>query len=90
MDFNREQFRKYVRRYVDALHAHKPGLEITNNWMYGATMPEPVTVPIDFISGDFPPNAPVNIERLEARYISSVGMPWDLMAWGFNRGDDCE
>ena len=89
LEFNREQFKKYVRKYADALHAHKPGFEITSNWMYSTLMPEPVTVPIDFISGDYSPNDSVNTARLEARYMGSTGMPWDLMAWGFNRGDNC-
>ena len=52
-------------------------------------MPEAITVPIDFISGDFSPGDSVNTARLEARYITSTGMPWDLMAWGFNKGDNC-
>ena len=87
--FQREQFRKYVTRYINALHAHKPGFEITSNWLYSTLVPEPITVPIDFISGDFSPNDSVNTARLEARYIGSTGMPWDLMAWGFNHGDNC-
>ena len=89
MEFQRENFRKYLRKYMDALHAHKLGFEITSNWMYSTLAPEAVTVPLDFISGDFSPNASVNTARLEARYIGSVGMPWDLMAWGFNAGDRC-
>jgi len=89
MDFHREHFREYLRRYIKALHTHKPEFEITSNWMYSTLAPEAVTVPLDFISGDFSPNASVNTARLEARYIGSVGMPWDLMAWGFNAGDKC-
>ena len=87
--FNREQFKKYVRKYVDALHIHRSGLEITSNWMFSTLMPEPVTVPIDFLSGDYSSQGSVDTARLEARYLSSTGKPWDLMAWGFNRGDNC-
>lgn len=87
--FQRDQFKRYVAKYTEALHSYKPGFEVTSNWMYSTLMPDPVTTPIDFISGDFSPNDSVNTARLEARYISSTGMPWDLMAWGFNKGNDC-
>jgi hypothetical protein len=40
LDFNREQFRKYVRKYVDAVHEHRPGFQITSNWMYSSMMPD--------------------------------------------------
>ncbi|MBD3184642.1 hypothetical protein GF312_20345 [Candidatus Poribacteria bacterium] len=89
LEFQRENFRGYLKKYMDALHEHKPGFEITSNWMYSTLAPEVVTVPLDFISGDFSPNDSVNTARLEARYISSTEMPWDLMAWGFNKGENC-
>lgn len=87
--FQRDQFKKYVAKYVEALHAHKPEFEITSNWMYSTLVPDPVITPIDFISGDYSPGDSVNTARLEARYIASTGMPWDLMAWGFNKGNNC-
>ncbi len=87
--FQREEFKRYVTKYANALHDHKPGFEVTSNWMYSTLLPEAITVPIDFISGDFSPGDSVNTARLEARYITSTGMPWDLMAWGFNKGDNC-
>ena len=89
LTFQRKQFQGYVRKYADALHAHRPGFEITSNWMYSTLVPEEPSVPIDFISGDFSPADAVNAARMESRYISSAGMPWDLMAWGFNKGEDC-
>lgn len=89
LTFQRDQFKKYVAKYAEALHAHKPGFEITSNWMYSTLVPDPITTPIDFISGDYSPGDSVNTARLEARYIASTGMPWDLMAWGFNKGNDC-
>lgn len=90
LDFQRTRFKEYVRTYADALHVHKPGFQVTSNWMYSSLVPEPVTVPIDFISGDYSPGDSVNSARFEARYMASVGMPWDLMAWGFNKGEDCD
>jgi hypothetical protein len=87
-EFHRENFRRYVKRYVDALHAFKPGFQITSNWMYSTRMPEEVKVPVDFLSGDYSPGDSVNTARMEARYLASTGAPWDLMAWGYNRGEN--
>ena len=88
VEVNREQFRRYVRKYVDALHEFKPGFQLTSNWMFTPLMPEPVSVPLDFLSGDCLPQEVVNLGRLTARYMPAVGIPWDLMAWGFNKGED--
>ncbi len=45
--------------------------------------PEPITVDVDYLSGDFP--APYGVEEacFEARFLASRGKPWDLMAWSF-------
>lgn len=83
LEFNRAQFRRYVRRYVDAVHAFRPGFQIASNWLYSTFMPERPEIPVDFISGDYLGNACISAARLEARYISQTGKPWDLMAWGF-------
>jgi len=83
LELNREQFRRYVRRYVDALHAFRPGFQIASNWLYSTLAPERPELPVDFISGDYAGNASISSARLEARYISQTGKPWDLMAWGF-------
>jgi hypothetical protein len=89
LEFNRERFRSYLRRYVKALHGHRAGFRIASNWMYSSLAPEPITVPVDYISGDFSPTDSVNTARVEARYMSQNGLPWDLMSWGFNRGREC-
>ncbi len=84
LEFQRQQFERYLTYYLDALHAFNPALEITSNWMYTAFTPRPVKAPLDFISGDYSAQDSVNTARFEARYIASTGMPWDLMAWGFS------
>ncbi len=89
LEFQREAFRQYVRRYVDALHEYKSTFQIASNWLYTSLSPDPPTVPVDFISGDYSPGDSVNTARLNARYMASTGLPWDLMAWGFNKGRDC-
>ncbi len=83
LEFNREQFRRYLKHYLDAIHAFRPGFEVASNWLYTTYVPEPPELPVDFISGDYLGNACISRARLEARYLSHVGKPWDLMAWGF-------
>jgi hypothetical protein len=85
--FHRRQFENYLRHWVDSLHAFNPNLQITSNWMYSIRVPKPVDVNLDFLSGDYSRDHSVDTARIEARYLASTGMPWDLMAWGFNKGD---
>jgi len=84
-DFHREQFLRYLRHWVDALHEVKPDLDITSNWMYSTYAPVEPEIELDYLSGDFSPEVSCDRARLEARYLASTGKPWDLMAWGFNR-----
>jgi hypothetical protein len=84
LEFNRAQFERHLTHYLDALHAYKPGVEITSNWMYTGFAPRPVKAPIDFISGDYSALDSINTARFESRYISNAGLSWDLMAWGFS------
>jgi hypothetical protein len=85
LDFNREQFRRYVRHYVDALHQSNPGFQIASNWLYSTMVPEKPDLPVDFISGDYLGNGAISTARLESRYMAQTGKPWDLMAWGFQQ-----
>ncbi len=83
VDFCREGFRAYVRRYVDALHAAKPGFEIASNWAWSSFQPEPVAADVDFLSGDLAGVKGFDAARWQARCLMHQGLPWDLMAWGF-------
>lgn len=83
MTIQRDQFFAYLKTYVDAVHAHAPGCEVCSNWLYSGHTPEPVRVPMDFISGDYSTTDSVNAARFEGRVMSNVGLPWDLMAWAF-------
>jgi hypothetical protein len=87
LDMQREQFRQYVALYVDALHRAQPGYQITSNWMYSTFVPERPTVPLDYLSGDVSDTAALRQARIQARYLSRCGKPWDLMSWGFERGN---
>jgi len=84
LDFTRDLFRKHLLKYINAIHAHNPAFQITSNWSYSSMMPEKVSVPVDFISGDVTPQNGVYRAAYEARCIAPQGLPWDLMAWGFS------
>jgi hypothetical protein len=85
LEFHRAQFRKYVRHYCEVLKPQRPKFQIASNWLYTTLVPEKPELPVDFLSGDYLGNASISAARLDARYLASVGKPWDLMAWGFQR-----
>ncbi|MCX6219559.1 MAG: alpha-L-fucosidase [Bacteroidia bacterium] len=84
LQFGRDGFKAYVTKYVTALHAANPKFQVASNWAFSTLMPEPVSIPVDFISGDFSALNSINSARSEARFIRNQGKPWDLMAWGFS------
>lgn len=79
VEYNRNIFRRYVKHYVDTLHQKYPSLQITSNWLFSDHMPEPVTIGIDFISGDTAPFNSLNATRFAARYLPQQNLPWDIM-----------
>ncbi len=81
--FHRDLFVEHVTKYTNALHAKKPGLNVTSNWMYSVRQPEAIEAPVDALSGDFDPSFGAERACAEARFLASRGLPWDLMAWGF-------
>lgn len=84
MQFNREGFRKYLRHYTASVRSEYPNFQICSNWAFTHHMPEPVSVALDFLSGDYSPNNSVNSARFAGRYLTLQGRPWDLMAWSFS------
>ena len=82
-DFCRELFRRYVRYYVDAVHAEYPDFQIASNWAYTDHMPEAVSADVDYLSGDFNPWNSFNVARYAGRAIAQHNRTWDLMAWNF-------
>ena len=86
--FHREGFKSYVRRYTDRLHGIDPQFQLTSNWAFSSYMPEPVSIGLDFLSGDYAPRNAVNTGRIEGRSLAAQGKPWDLMAWGFAHPGD--
>jgi len=84
MQFHREAFRAYLRHYTAAVHSEYPEFQICSNWAFTHQQSEPVSVALDFLSGDYSPNNSVNSARFAGRYLAHQGMPWDLMAWSFS------
>ncbi len=85
LQFHREAFRRYLRDYITAVNRTHPNFQICSNWAFTDHMPEPITAPVAFLSGDYSPDDSVNSARLSARFLAHQGMPWDLMAWSFSR-----
>jgi len=81
--FNRSRFEAHLARYAEALHARKPGFAVCSNWAYTVRMPDDVSAPLDYLSGDFVWAFGLDSAELEAKFMDSRGLPWDLMAWGF-------
>jgi hypothetical protein len=88
LQFQRDLFRQYLRRYIAAVKQTNPSFELCSNWAYTDHMAEPVSAPLDFLSGDYSPGDSVNSARLSGRYLVRQGTPWDLMAWSFTRKTD--
>ena len=82
INFVRESFEEYVTRYCDALHSHKKGVFICSNWLQSLAHPGEPNVPTDWISGDALSFFGLDSIRVEARFISTRGKPWDIMLWG--------
>jgi hypothetical protein len=92
-EFSRESFDRYVARYCDAVHRHKPGVLVCSNWLQTLHDPGEPKTPTDWISGDNSAVWGLDNCRCEARFISTRGKPWDIMMWcfysshGFERTD---
>ncbi len=84
MQFHREAFRSYMRHYVASVRSEQPAFQICSNWAFTDHMPEPVSVAVDFLSGDYSPQDSVNSARYSGRFLVHQGVPWDLMAWSFS------
>ncbi len=84
LQFHREAFREYVRHYITEVKKTSPAFQLCSNWAFTDHMPEPVSAPVDFLSGDYSPEDSVSSARLSGRYLTRQGRSWDLMAWSFS------
>jgi len=83
--FHRDVFEEYVTHYTGAVHARKADCLVCSNWMYTVRQPDPVRVPIDYLSGDYTADWGAARAAIEGRFMDARAMSWDLMAWGFTR-----
>ena len=83
LEFNRGIFKRHAAKYIDAVHRINPAFEITSNWAFSSLMPEPVTIGVDYLSGDVSGRNCVNNAAFQARCLTLQGKPWDLMSWSF-------
>jgi hypothetical protein len=83
LSYSRGNFEEHVRRFTDVVHRRKPSCTVCSNWMYTARQPDPIQVPVDYLSGDFDWIWSTRTALLEARFMDGRGLGWDLMAWGF-------
>jgi hypothetical protein len=83
LQFHREAYRGYLRNVIAEVKKNDPAMQICSNWAFTDHMPEKVSAPVDWISGDYSPSDSVNSARFSARYLPRQGKPWDLMAWSF-------
>lgn len=82
MDFTRRRYTKMLKHITEEVHKKYPDFEICAAWDY--TTYNPVKAEYtDYISGDVWGSSTVNEARIEGRYISNQGKPWDLMPWAF-------
>jgi hypothetical protein len=88
--FHRARFETYLRHWTTRLGELKPGVQRASNWAFSTMSPVPVSAPVDYLSGDFDPMLSADRARTEARYLSQIGMPWELQSWGFDNADGQE
>lgn len=81
--FHRSLFTEHVKKVVEEVHKAKPTCMVCSNWLYTMRQPEPISVDVDYLSGDFSPSFGAKEASFEARFLASRGKPWDLMAWSF-------
>lgn len=87
LEILRNQYREYLKKYVDSVHKKYPDFQIASNWAFSTYMPEEVTANVDFLSGDVHGSDTLDLARYEAKYLSQQGKPWDLMPWGTSKAE---
>ncbi|MBR4942125.1 MAG: alpha-L-fucosidase [Clostridia bacterium] len=87
-EYCRELFRRYVRKYTDAVHEVAPRFQVASNWAFTDHMPEKISANVDFISGDLNPWQSFDSARYAGRAIAQQNFTWDLMSWNFRAQDE--
>ena len=84
-EFNRELFRRFVKKYVAEVKKVRPSFQFCSNGAFSSLMPELPFGEIDFISHDVFGQRCVDAARYLSRLLATQGKPWDLMSWSFVR-----
>ncbi len=83
LDFHRENFKKYVKKYSKKIKEKKPDCKVCSNWMYTMRQPEKKGEEIDYISGDFDYVWSVKRALIESKLMANQDTQWNLMQWSF-------
>lgn len=83
LEFNRQGFFDYVKKYIDAAHKLNKDFMITSNWMNTGWIPDNINIS-DYISGDLSPTNSVDSARYGGRMMAMFERNWDLMSWGIS------
>jgi hypothetical protein len=78
--FHRRSYQAYAKAYTDAVHQHKPDCLVCINWHYSVSIPDPISLEVDFLSGDANSDDQITVE---SRFFAGRGLPWNVMTWGF-------
>ncbi len=74
-------FDRFFRRMTGALKKAAPAVEVTHNWMWCRTGPEPAGERADRLVAD--DRALPAVTETHVRYWAGTGMPWDYMTGRF-------
>ncbi len=84
-DFCRDKYRWHLTKYISEVQKEYPDFQFAANWCYSEQMPEEVTTPVNYLSGDYAPYNSYYSSEFSARIIAAQGKTWDLMSWGFRQ-----
>lgn len=78
-----EDFRRIRKAICDTLHAHRPEMPVSFNWVYTMRMPETVPDYVGNLMLDVPPEDQAFNGSYQARHWALTGVPFDIMNSAF-------
>ena len=79
--FQAESWCQVIRKYTEAVHAVCPNVLICSAWAQSFHSPGTNGCGTDWLSGDLPFIWSSDWARVEPRYMSAQGKPWNMMLW---------
>lgn len=77
------QFVALRGQICEAIHAHRPEVAVSFNWVYAPRVPESVPDGVDNLAADIMPKDQVTEGSYFARYWATCGRPFDIMPVAF-------